>query len=121
MPKYAIIVKFHAAVVEILKCHIKQKELEYFCSGRTYLDVAAVWMSQYERRWHHARNLLLRNKEQRVVENRIQEQTHHNDRFVFAKFVNEEACGWESGKMASVRENVSEIAVRRLETASSGV
>lgn len=56
-----------------------------------------------------------------MVENRIQEQTHHNDRFVFAKFVNEEACGWESGKMASVRENVGEIAVRRLETASSGV
>lgn len=49
-------------------------------------------MSQYERRWHHARNLLLRYKEQRVMENRIQEQTHHNDRFVFAKFVNEEAC-----------------------------
>lgn len=26
------------------------------------------------------------------MENRIQQKTHHNDRFVFAKFVNEETC-----------------------------
>lgn len=26
------------------------------------------------------------------MENRIQQETHHDDRFIFAKFVNEEAC-----------------------------
>jgi len=59
------------------------------------------------------------------MENRIQEQTHHNDRFVFAKFVNEEACREckkkKQQKWNQSGENVSEIAARCLETASSVV
>lgn len=59
------------------------------------LDVAALRVAHYVGSRHGAGYLLLRYHHQRMMEEGVQEEAEHDDRFVFAEFIDKKACAQE--------------------------